>query len=89
MGRTRGWWCVVMLYAGCSRAEIDRDLDRGEQVADRVQAGLQTAKRELKRVKEKLPPPEKVRAELAEAKRTLELKLRAAREQLERTRDSP
>jgi hypothetical protein len=86
MGRTRGWWCVVVLYAGCSRSEIDRDLDRGEQVAERVQDGVQTAKRELQRVKEKLPPPEKVKAELAEAKRNLELKLKVAREQLERAR---
>ena len=70
------------MYAGCSRAEIDRDLDRGEQVAERVETSVQSAKRELQRVKEKLPPPEKVKADLAEAKRNLEEKLKAARDEL-------
>jgi hypothetical protein len=82
MGRARGWLCAVVLSAACSRAEIDHDLDRGERVVDHVQESVESAKRELQRAKEKMPPPAQVKAEIAEAKRALELKLKVAREEL-------
>jgi Skp family chaperone for outer membrane proteins len=79
-------WAVALTSGACTRDEVDKGVDRVAQgthhIADKVDESLHNAKDEAKHLKDKLPPADKLKAELKQASDDAKDKLRAADQKL-------
>jgi predicted nucleic acid-binding Zn-ribbon protein len=84
--------CVVALASvACTRDGVDKSVDRVTQgthrVADKVEVSLHNAKDEAEHLKDKLPPADKVKAELKQMSEDARDKLRTADKKLKTASD--
>jgi uncharacterized protein YjbJ (UPF0337 family) len=79
-------WVIALTSGACTRDQVDKGVDRAAQgthrIADKVDESLHNAKDEAKHLKDRLPPADKLKAELKQAGDDAKDKLRAADQKL-------